>query len=79
MEPPDRRSRPIIIDRYVAEAFAQECDDVVFLMALVRSALRDAAARCWPWRRFSGGGTEGFETGGAPAPNARRRIEHAGR
>ena len=36
-----------IVDRYVAEAFARECDDVVFLVRRVQAVMRNMSAR---WR-----------------------------
>lgn len=39
-----------IVDRYVAEAFAQECDDIVFLVRRVQTAVRDMSARWWAGR-----------------------------
>lgn len=39
-----------IIERYVAEAFAHECDDIVFLVRRVQTAVRDMSARWWAGR-----------------------------
>ena len=54
MSAPGPQPRSLIVDRYIAEAFAQECDDLVFLINLVGRGVRRVSAR--------------FRTGGVHSP-----------